>query len=51
MGKNVVDTFTFNYSKRPDLINVDGDKILLWVKKIIKHWIIIFTSINMQGTM
>ena len=31
--KNVVDTFTFNYSKRPDLINVDGDKILLWVKK------------------
>jgi len=27
-----VDTFTFNYTKRPDLINVDGDKILLWQK-------------------
>lgn len=27
-----IDTFTFNYTKRPDLINVDGDKILLWQK-------------------
>jgi len=27
-----IDTFTFNYIKRPDLINVDGDKILLWQK-------------------
>ena len=32
-SKNAVDTFTFNYSKRPDLVNVDGDKILLWNKK------------------
>jgi len=24
-----IDTLTFNYTKRPDLINVDGDKILL----------------------
>lgn len=30
---NVTDTFTFTYSKRPDLINVDGDKVMLWVKK------------------
>ncbi|MDZ4796312.1 MAG: M1 family aminopeptidase [Bacteroidota bacterium] len=30
---NAVDTFTFNYSKRPDLVNVDGDKIMLWTKK------------------
>ncbi len=29
---NKIDTFTFNYSKRPDLINVDGDKILLCQK-------------------
>ncbi len=29
---NKTDTFTFTYSKRPDLINVDGDKILLWDK-------------------
>ena len=26
---NKIDTFTFNYIKRPDLINVDADKILL----------------------
>jgi aminopeptidase N len=32
-AKNSTDTFTFNYSKRPDLINVDGDKVLLWTKK------------------
>ena len=32
-AKNAVDTFTFNYSKHPDLVNVDGDKILLWNKK------------------
>ena len=32
-AKNAVDTFTFNYTKRPDLVNVDGDKILLWNKK------------------
>jgi len=28
-----VDTFSFNYTQRPDLINADGDKILLWAKK------------------
>jgi aminopeptidase N len=31
--RNVTDTFTFNYTKRPDLINVDADKVMLWVKK------------------
>jgi aminopeptidase N len=31
--KNAVDTFTFNYSKHPDLVNVDGDKVMLWIKK------------------
>lgn len=31
--KNAVDTFTFNYTKRPDLVNVDGDKVMLWSKK------------------
>jgi aminopeptidase N len=31
--KNAADTFTFNYTQRPQLINVDGDKILLWSKK------------------
>jgi aminopeptidase N len=32
-AKNAVDTFSFHYSKHPDLVNVDGDKILLWTKK------------------
>ena len=32
-SNNAVDTFTFNYTQRPDLVNVDGDKILLWTKK------------------
>jgi len=31
--KNAIDTFTFTYTQRPDLINVDGDKIILWSKK------------------
>jgi len=31
-AQNKIDTFTFNYTKRPDLINVDGDKILLCEK-------------------
>lgn len=30
--ENKVDTFTFNYSQKPDLINVDADKVMLWVK-------------------
>jgi aminopeptidase N len=30
--QNKIDTFTFNYTKRPDLINVDADKILLCEK-------------------
>lgn len=30
---NQTDTFSFSYTKRPDLINVDADKIMLWVKK------------------
>jgi aminopeptidase N len=31
--ENKTDSFTFNYTKRPDLINVDADKILLGLKK------------------
>jgi len=30
--ENKIDTFTFNYSQKPDLINVDADKVMLWVK-------------------
>lgn len=30
---NAVDSFRLPYTKRPDLVNVDGDKILLWSKK------------------
>ncbi len=30
--ENSIDTFTFSYSQRPDLINVDADKILLCEK-------------------
>ncbi|MBK8952247.1 MAG: HEAT repeat domain-containing protein [Chitinophagaceae bacterium] len=30
---NPVDTFTFRYTKRPDLINADADKVMLWQKK------------------
>lgn len=29
---NVTDTFTFSYNSKPDLVNVDGDKILLCEK-------------------
>ncbi len=32
-SNNAVDTFTFNYSKRPDLVNVDATKTTLWTKK------------------
>ncbi len=32
-SSNAIDTFTFDYTQKPDLLNVDGDKILLWVKK------------------
>lgn len=32
-SENTVDTFTFNYTQRPDLVNVDADKVLLWDKK------------------
>jgi aminopeptidase N len=32
-AQNAVDTFTFKYTQRPDLINVDADKVLLWTKK------------------
>lgn len=31
--QNKVDTFTFTYTARPDLVNVDGDKILLAEKR------------------
>ncbi len=30
---NATDTFSFSYTQRPDLVNVDADKILLWIKK------------------
>jgi len=30
--ENKVDTFYFNYSQKPDLVNVDADKVMLWVK-------------------
>lgn len=32
-AQNAADTFTFTYTKRPDLVNVDADKITLWNKK------------------
>src|SRR6218665_901597 len=31
--ENATDTFSFSYTTHPDLVNVDADKILLWVKK------------------
>jgi aminopeptidase N len=31
--ENKTDTFTFHYTSRPDLVNVDGDKVLLCEKK------------------
>ena len=30
--QNKIDTFTFSYSQKPELINVDGDKVMLWAK-------------------
>ncbi|WP_028788731.1 M1 family metallopeptidase [Terrimonas ferruginea] len=33
LADNMEDTFTIRYTKRPDLINVDGDKVMLWTKK------------------
>lgn len=30
---NAVDSFTFSYTKRPDLVNVDAEKTTLWTKK------------------
>jgi aminopeptidase N len=30
--ENATDTFTFNYTRRPDLINADADKVILWEK-------------------
>lgn len=31
--ENKIDTFTFDYTSKPDLVNVDGDKILLAEKR------------------
>jgi aminopeptidase N len=31
--EHATDSFTFSYKKRPDLINVDADKVILWEKK------------------
>ncbi len=43
--ENKIDTFTFNYTVRPSLINVDADKVMLWAKtdnktadNFIKQW-------------
>ncbi len=30
--ENRIDTFTFNHAQKPDLINVDADKVMLWIK-------------------
>lgn len=30
--QNRIDTFSFNYSQKPDLVNVDADKVMLWQK-------------------
>lgn len=30
--ENKIDTFTFNYTAHPDLVNVDADKVMLWQK-------------------
>lgn len=30
--ENRIDTFSFDYSQKPDLINVDADKVMLWQK-------------------
>lgn len=32
-AQHATDTFTFSYKTRPDLINVDAEKVMLWVKK------------------
>ncbi len=32
-AQNETDTFSFSYSKRPDLVNVDAEKVMLWTKK------------------
>lgn len=32
-ASNAIDTFSIRYTKRPDLINVDADKVMLWTKK------------------
>jgi aminopeptidase N len=31
-AKNRIDSFSFSYTQKPDLINVDADKIMLWAK-------------------
>ncbi len=32
-SSNAADSFAFTYSKKPDLVNVDADKVTLWNKK------------------
>ena len=32
-ANRAVDTFSFRYDKRPDLVNVDAEKIMLWTKQ------------------
>ena len=49
-AQNKSDTFSFASSSKPDLVNFDGDKILLCTKRKTKHWMNIFININMPGT-
>ena len=30
--ENKIDTFSFDYNSKPNLINVDADKVMLWIK-------------------
>ncbi len=30
--ENRIDSFSFNYTQKPDLVNVDADKVMLWAK-------------------
>ena len=50
VGKNAADTFYFSSAKKPDLINVDADKVLLAEKKEQKPLKNIYTNLNMVDT-
>ena len=50
-AKNKSDTFHLLAASKPDLVNFDGDKILLCRRKKTKHSMNIFININMQAIM